>query len=128
MEKEKRSLRVLRHGGREAMRILLTVPTGESRMARHMRDLADHLADFAERELFPDSCLELERAVNEGKGYRFSPRRFEVFFTEKISLHGIVVTLVARYTAGERLMSEHALPMLWTRDGAWQRQKKHRIQ
>ena len=119
MEKEMRSLRVLRHKGREAMRILLTVPTGESRMARHVRDLATILADFAERSLFPDSCLELERAVNDGKGYCFFPHRFEVFFMEKVLPHGMVITLVARHTTGKRLISERVLPMYWTRDGAW---------
>ena len=124
MEKEMRSLRVLRHKGREAMRILLTVPTGESRMARHVRDLAACLSDYAERELLPAICSELECTVDKGCGYRFFSHRFEVFFKERTALHGVCITLFVRHTAGEHVITERALPMYWTRDGAWQKTRK----
>lgn len=127
MEKELRSLRVLRHGGREALRIVTTLPAGESRMARHVRELAARLSNFAERELLPAICSELEQAVEKGCGYRFFSHRYEVFFKERAMLRGIFITLFARHTVGERVITEHALPMYWTRGGAWQLQKKHRI-
>lgn len=120
----KETVRVLRYGGREVLRVLLPIFAGDSAAAEHMAALVSALEEYALRVLLPDARHALDIAVANGKGYAFLPYRYCVNVLEAHTGRGVIMTLVTTLDA-QGAYNERKLITYWTKDGAWQKRGHH---
>ena len=116
-QENEQHVQVLRHGGREVLRLEARFPCGESPAERHVRALCEALCDFAERELFARAAAELERCAGEGRGYAFVAYTLRISFKITPVKRRFLLELAATYARGREVIFHRALPMLWSADG-----------
>lgn len=113
--------RVLRHGGREVLRLFADLPAGETAAARHTRAMVKALCGYAEGEPKRAAAAQLEEAVRAGKGYVFVPLCCRITVKTRPVRRLFCVEIAFALTRGGEVLQRRALDAYWNADGAWQR-------
>ena len=115
-----REEKLFRHGGHEALRVIIDRPCGECRAAKHFAALVDRLLLYIEQALLPEAVKALEQAAADRRLHRFQPFVCRVSILERPALrrHGISITLAL--FEGCTPLFHRSLTTLWDARGELQ--------
>ena len=107
---------VLRHGGNEVL--LLTYPTltGSTPAARHTAALIETLTAYARKNPLSHAAKSLKAAAAAGRLFNFKRHTYNISLSSKATQKHLHLTLSARFCAGEEVLSENTLHMLWDKE------------
>ena len=112
----------LRHGGREVLRLVSSLPVGDSAMHDHLRSLSEHLLAYAKSTYLQAAVSALEQAAATGTLHQFRPHCYRVCATLTPDRRGWLCTLSATLQGSDgSLLFSHTLTTHWSADGALQR-------
>ena len=114
-------MRVLRHGGREVLRLVADLPTGDTAAARHTRALIEALYDYTEGEPKRAAAAQLEEAVWAGKGYTFVPHLCRITVKTRPVRRLFCIEIAYTITQNGEAICRRSLVTWWNAAGAWQR-------
>jgi hypothetical protein len=120
LERVGREERCFAAEGRTLLRVRYPVAKGESAAEQHVRALCAALLDFAERELYPAASAELAALRAVGRGFAFSPHRYEITLKASPVRGHIAVKLHTVYRRAGAESERRVLHMRWSADGAVQ--------